>query len=240
MTAQPPDEGVPHNIEHGLELRESAKALFSQGLERVDAAPKEAEGACRSALGVAASALNWLEETEFEEIAHAELDELGRQTRERFRLGCRLDFTAGRYEHHCPVAIAHKRLGFSISFIAKRKECSICGGDFSECDHLPGRQYAVVATDSEDGHCSICGRMPCPRHIVGETYEASAGAIIREAEIDEISLVGRPAQPDARLIALPIDTNDLMDALGPGFKVGMRVDCSRCLLPCHGLERPFG
>lgn len=46
----------------------------------------------------------------------------------------------------------------------------------------------------------------------------------------------RPANPDARLTALPVSTRDLSAVLGPLWKLGMPVNCDRCLTPCNGVE----
>jgi hypothetical protein len=52
----------------------------------------------------------------------------------------------------------------------------------------------------------------------------------------EISIVRRPVEPEARLSALPVSTDDLVSEFGPGFKPGMEVSCNRCLSDCWGFE----
>lgn len=156
----------------------------------------------------------------------------------RFPAGCTLTYTQGRYEHRCPVAIGHKRVGMSVGMIIKEAQCSICGADPSVCPHLPGEQYPAIA-DRRDGSCTICREPGCD-HIPGQEYLARTGRIILEAEIEEVSLVARPQQPDARLVALPMSMTDLRKALGADFKPGVVVECSACLEACAGLERPFG
>jgi len=65
-------------------------------------------------------------------------------------------------------------------------------------------------------------------------------SIIKNIEVlREVSFVRRPAQPEARLVELPISTEALRTALGPGFKVGMPVSCDKCLGECEGIEDPF-
>jgi hypothetical protein len=63
---------------------------------------------------------------------------IGRWTHDTF--GCHYDFDGEEYRERCPIAIAHKRLGLSIGFVAAR-ECSICGADLSACPHMRGRTY---------------------------------------------------------------------------------------------------
>jgi hypothetical protein len=164
------------------------------------------EAQAREALGTLQSAMNWLEDTAGFDVAHIELDNAGRFVRETF--GCELTFIGGHYEQRCPVALAHVRVGLSVEMVIRKSECSICGRDPEECPHINGRTY--------DGN-------KCTR-------------IIKEAELDKIAIVGRPGIPDARFTSEPVDAQDLIDQLGPEFKVGMPVDCDRCLSTCPGVR----
>jgi hypothetical protein len=124
-----------------------------------------------------------------------------------------------------------------MGFIANRI-CSICDEDLSECPHMRGRSYWVRGPQPEE-HCRICLKGKC-RHRPDRLYRASVVSTIKEVEqIREISIVRRPAIPEARLTALPIPTPDLAAALGPDFKIGMPVSCDRCLAACPGIEDPF-
>lgn len=38
--------------------------------------------------------------------------------------------------------------GFSVGAIAARSRCSVCGGDYTKCDHVAGDEY-------ENGHCVV-------------------------------------------------------------------------------------
>ena len=134
------------------------------------------------------------------------MDDAGRWVRETF--GCAVLQENGTYYRTCPVDLAHRRIGMSIEYIAKTIRCSICGRPTHECEHIAGRDY--------DG--KRCGR------------------IIEEIdEILGIALVSRPAQPDARLTKVSIDTKDLRSALPPQWRPGMPVSCDICLRACKGV-----
>jgi len=63
---------------------------------------------------------------------------------------------------------------FSPGVIIKDSECSICGKEYGECDHVVGRAYM--------------GEM-CSRHI-------------KKCEFNEISLVEEPANKQARIVTI--------------------------------------
>lgn len=134
--------------------------------------------------------------------------------------------------------IAHKRIGNSIGFTAQRI-CSLCGDDLSECPHLRGHAYWVRGGPWENGPCRVClSDMSC-RHRADRLYRAGVVSIIKEAQLHEVSIVRRPAQPEARMTAIPISNDDLREAFGPRFKVGMPLSCDRCLGECWGIDDPF-
>jgi hypothetical protein len=178
------------------------KHAAAQGL--IAHSRRRADTEARAALDSATRAFWWAENTSMEEEQHLLLHRIGRWTRRN--LGCQLHFDGETYSHRCPVAIAHKRMGFSVGIIAKRF-CSLCDGDLSECDRL---------------------------------YRAPVVSIIKEVdELREISWVRRPAHPEARLVALPVSTDDRAEAPGGDFSVGVPVSCDRCLDPCPGIDDPF-
>ncbi len=222
--------------EHGLEIREKARKTFAQSLANDDR--HEGERLGRQALEVIHSAFNWLEDSKYEEDVHAELHEMGRSVRERFPEGCTLFWTEHGYEHRCPVALCHKRIGFSPAMIIRRWTCSICGDDVSECDHLGDHIYVVPGGPGQSGYCPVCIQESCD-HSATQSFKVRPTAIITEVErLDEISVVHRPAQPDARLTAIPVDRDRLEAALGPEFRYGAHtVYCSQCLEPCPGFDR---
>jgi hypothetical protein len=216
--------------------RSAAKRHFARAKRLVGHSRVRAETEARTALDRSARAFWWAEETPLEEEQHLLMHQIGRWTRSNF--GCWLDFEGGTYKHRCPVAIAHKRIGNSMGFTADRI-CSLCGGDLSECPHHRGRTYWVRSGPWEGGACRVCLEDEC-RHRPNRLYRASVVSIIKNIDVlREVSLVRRPAQPEARLTELPVSTADLRRALGPRFKAGMPVSCDRCLGECQGIEDPF-
>ena len=124
----------------------------------------------------------------------------------------------------------------SIGGAAKRV-CSLCGQDLSECEHRRGIAYLVPGGASDLGWCRVCLKKDGCDHRADEEYRVSLISIITEMELQEVSIVGRPAHPDARFTSIPIEVNELRDHLGEVFTPGIPVNCDRCLLPCKGLTR---
>jgi hypothetical protein len=174
-----------------------------------------AEKEARAALDQIVRAFWWSEGLSEEETVHEELHALGRWVRQAF--GCRILPTEGTYQQRCPVAIAHKRFGFSVGFVARRI-CSICGEDLSECPHMPGTAYLVPGGVGPVGHCAVCHDSDCNEHDPEKTYRVPVIAIVKEAVLEEVSIVERPAQPEARLTAIPLSTAELKEHLGPEFE----------------------
>jgi hypothetical protein len=155
--------------------------------------------------------MDWFEgvsDVDFD-AAHEALDDGGAWVRETF--GCQLTFENGTYYQECPVALAHNRSGLSVGMIINQAQCSICGRDPEDCEHITGRLYG-------DDRCI---------------------RIIKDAEVREVSLVARPAQPDARISKVSIDREDLQEQLGPRWHPGIPVNCDRCLTACEGVADPF-
>lgn len=155
--------------------------------------------------------MNWLEDTPTFETAHQRLDAAGALQRRHFSTNCGFTFKDGRYFQECAVALAHNRVGMSVGMIIRESRCSICDLDPDDCEHIAGRSY-----DGED----------CIR-------------VITRADIEEVSLVGRPNFPDARINSISVDMADFRTVLGDRFELGMEIVCDRCLKPCDGLARPF-
>jgi hypothetical protein len=213
-------------------LRADVKRRFETAKRLADQAPAAAEAEARRAIGASAKAFWRAEETEYEDREHDLMHELGRWTRQTF--GCSVSFDGKEYKQRCPIAIAHKRLGFSIAFVADRI-CSICGGDLSECPHLRQRAYWVRGGIGPSGQCPVCLSEQGCSHRNDHLYRVSVVSIIREIrELPSISLVSRPAMPEARLTELPISNRDLVRSLGQGFRPGMPLSCDECLRPCTG------
>jgi hypothetical protein len=191
--------------ERGLARLTQAEHQLAEAMELAEADPASSEAKARGALAQFRSAMNWLEDSEHFDRAHARLDDAGAFVRRTF--GCQLHQETTRYEQRCAVALAHHRVGLSPALIIRESECSICGSDPAACSHVTGRTY--------DGQ--FCARR------------------IKRADVLEISLVSRPAQPDARIIARRVGHAELRQALGPRWQPGIPVSCDRCLRPCGGI-----
>ena len=192
-----------------------------------------AESAARDALLSCARALDWAEDSDREEETHRRLDLLEFYVRTTF--GCRLGRHGTTYSVTCPVHIGHRRIGLSIGGRAQRV-CSLCGIDVSECAHLPGRAYIVNGGPSELGWCRVCCQEKCDHKSTNE-YRVAPVAIVQHVDLEEVSIVSKPAQPEARFSSMPIATSELVAALGPSFVPGQDVSCDRCLTKCNGLSR---
>lgn len=190
-----------------------------------------AEKRAREALAKYRSALDWAEDTPWQDDAHRRMDEAGGWVRRTF--GCHLSREGDEYWQECPVALGHNRIGLSVGGYGVRT-CSLCGGDLSECEHRPGTVYRVPGGSQELGWCRVCRKEGDCEHDPTKTYEASVVSIITEFHLDEVSLVSRPAFADARILRVPVDISELQDRF-PGFIGGMEIACNRCLEPCSGL-----
>lgn len=229
---------LERKVARGNEFRDKAGRGIAEARALLEHEPEHANSAARAALSAAASALNWLEDTDLEGAAHRELDAYGKWARENVPVGCQLDWSDGAYYRNCPVDLAHTRVGFSIGFVGSRI-CSLCDQDISECPHIPGYLYRIAGGPASNGHCRICLAEGCAEHNPGETYEAEPIVFITNMHIDEISLVSRPVAPDSRIFRESVDMGDLRDALGAEFEPGERVSCDRCLRDCGGLHDPL-
>ena len=187
-----------HRHRQVADRRATAELLMDAAHKKVEESSDgegidEAERSARDALGFFARSLDWAEDSPEEGEAHRLMDEAGAWVCQTFR--CRLKRLCASYEQTCPVALAHNRIGFSIGGVARRT-CSLCGGDFSECDHMPGMAYLVPGGHDQLGWCRVCLKETCG-HLPSVQYRVSVVAIICEMNIDEVSLVGKPAQPEA-------------------------------------------
>jgi hypothetical protein len=215
------------------QLRARAKRHWQNACRLSGQGAAVAEPEARTGIDAAVRAFWWAEDTDAEDSLHQLMHDVGRWTRRTF--GCHLAYNGTRYTHRCPIAIAHKRLGMSMAFVARRI-CSVCGQDLSECPHIRGRAYWVRGGPHNGVECPVCMRWEC-EHRSDRLYRASVISIVKHVDrIREISLVGRPAQPEARLTELPIDTDDLRSHLGPAFHLGMEVSCDLCLGQCWGFD----
>jgi hypothetical protein len=236
-----PDDGPDddlreaHLLDEWRTRRETGLAGLQKAAQLLESGDRQAsEVAARGALSAFASALNWAEFGPNEDQAHRELDEAGRWVRLTF--GCRITRDGTDYRQTCPVALGHTRIGFSVGGVATRI-CGLCGGDLSECPHQRGRAYLVPGGVGDLGWCRVCGASTSCEHSPQQTYRASVIARIVKMDLEEVSLVSRPAHPDARMGSMSISHIDLREALGEDFVPGVDVVCSRCLTSCPGLSR---
>ena len=215
-------------------LRADVKRRFKMAKRLADHSPAAAEAEARRAIGASARAFWHAEDSEFEDREHDLMHELGRWTRQTF--GCSVSFDGKEYKQRCPIVIAHKRLGFSIAFVADRI-CSICGGDLSECPHLRRRAYWVRGGIGPSGQCPVCLSEEACSHRNDHLYRVSVVSIIREIrELPSVSIVSRPAMPEARLTELRVSNESLARHFGSGFRPGIPLSCDECLAPCKGFE----
>ncbi|HUY25471.1 MAG TPA: hypothetical protein VMV09_09250 [Candidatus Saccharimonadales bacterium] len=202
-------------------VKEVAEERLDRGRELLVAAKvmldgpdgEEAEPVLRESLASFRGAMDWFEAAGMDEDferAHSELHEAGRLVRTRF--GCQLDQQGSSYFITCPADLAHVRVGLSPAFVARRIECTTCGQDVAVCPHIKGRTYDGVR---------------CAHRLM-------------ELEVEEVSLVAYPAQPDARIVKQSLDLQELAQSLGAEFVPGTPVSCDKCLLPCGGVRRPWG
>lgn len=218
------------------ERRDEAQALRERAEQKLRGAQPdraEAERLARSALERFARCLDWAEDTDMEGAAHRLLDRAGRWVHATF--GCQVKWDGANYVQDCPLALAHNRLGMSVGGVAKRK-CSLCAEDVSECEHLPGVAYLVPGGVEELGWCRICLAKECD-HTCDDVERVSMVSIIYEMDLEEVSLVAKPAHPEARLTSVTLPTADLREKLGPTFVPGVTLGCDRCAVPCPGLTR---
>lgn len=222
-----------NNADQGMQFKREARELFQEAVEVEAADSDRSHQRVREAIAVARRAMNWLEDSDLERAAHGDLHEYGAWALEHFSEGCHLTLEGTTYYQDCPIPHAHKRMGMSVGFTAKRR-CSVCGEDLSTCDHMPGEVCMVSGGEAVHGHCRVCLKADCVEHLPGRAYEVEVVSIITEMEVDEVSLVDKPAIPDARIIRASVDRSDLIAQLGTDFQIGDQVNCHLCSLPCPG------
>jgi hypothetical protein len=216
------------------ELRRQAKRAYGQSVLYTSVDERAAEQASIKSLSLITRAFWNAEDSELEPPLHDEMHRYGKHKRQTF--GCYLAYEAGVYYQRCPIAIAHKRFGMSVGFTVKSRVCSICGNELADCDHLPDELYEVPGGIGPAGVCPVCTHSECVEHSPDRLYKVAVVGIVKEADLHEISIVKKPAQPEARATSLPVDTESLRNALGSDFRPGMAVTCDKCLYPCSGFE----
>lgn len=177
------------------------------------------EVAARRSLREAATAFRYLRRTPYGHQAHIQLHRIGELVGGLYR--CFWEFDEGRWFDKCLVQFAHSPLGPSVGFVAQRL-CSICGADFSECDHLPGRVYRVVARRSDD-RCTVCEEVSCV-HRPGFSYDVEAAARIGSPVVREVTLTPEPRDP-----SLLIESFEVHPPPPPPRSPQHRRHCVACL-----------
>lgn len=184
----------------------------------------EKERMYRKALALLPSAYNWSDkDPKYLNM----LQELGAKVHARF--GCVVRFESGVYWRDCPVDLARIPLGLSIGGQAT-KVCSICGRDPLDCTHIAGEPYDNVQRWGM-GWCNICGKDSCS-HEKGEFFDdVVACRSVTRLELEEVSIVDNPADPDACITAVAITKADILEfvtALPLNFVWGMELNCHLC------------
>lgn len=185
---------------------------------------KERERIYRETLALLRSAYNWSDrDPKYLNM----LQELGAKVHARF--GCTVRFERGMYWRDCPVDLARIPLGLSIGGHAT-KVCSICGDDPLFCTHIAGDTYDNVKRWGIHS-CNICGKSSCP-HEKGDFFDdVVAFRLVTRLELEEVSIVENPADPDACITAVAITKEDILDfvtALPVNFVWGMELNCHLC------------
>jgi hypothetical protein len=216
------------------ELRRQAKRAYGQSVLYAGIDDQAAEQAAIKSLSLVTRAFWNADDSDLEAQIHDDMHRYGKHKRQTF--GCHLAYANGAYYQRCPIAIAHKRFGMSVGFTVISRVCSICGDELADCDHLLGQLYDVPGGVGPAGVCPVCMHSECTEHSPDKLYKAAVVAIVKRADLNEISIVRKPAQPEARATSLPVTLNNLKQVFGPDFISGMPVSCDKCLQPCSGFE----
>jgi hypothetical protein len=222
-------------VERILLLREQATSIFDRIVEAYASATTPdveslLESECREALELFSRSYLWSIGNQLESESHEILDRAGAWVRETF--GCALHWDGSSYFQKCPVALAHSGYGFSMGGSARRI-CTLCGEDLSECPHLKGKAYLVPGGSAELGWCRVCRSAEACEHSPEQFYRVGVTAKLVDIHLEEISLVDRPANPEARLLSCSISNSTLLARLGDDFIPGIPISCDNCLTPCE-------
>lgn len=187
----------------------------------------------RRSVKAAMDALNYLEDHELREDAHAAIHRAAFVKRGLF--GCPIALRDDEYWTDCPINISHLRMGVSAGLVSDF-ECSVCGELVEDCDHQMGEPYPKVAGRGADGMCTLCESIDC-EHPEGETFLVQAHANARNIRATEVSFVARPRYPLARIVEEVKDLGPLHD--DPRVMRAAEqgdLDCDADLGPCKGFN----
>jgi hypothetical protein len=218
-------------LRSGVRRLAEARMMMATG-----GSPADAERLARGSLADFSAAMNYQEDTPAFDVAHQRLDRAGEWVRQTFPAGCRFKQSGTRYEQTCPAALAHVRLGMSVGMSNVMRVCGVCGQDprSLSCRHIRGREYTVARQVVAGTYCNLCAGQDCDRHVDGEVGTATCWHLIVSADLKEVSLVSRPAQPMARLTSVDVSHERLLE-LNPAWSPGIPVTCDNCLVPCGGV-----
>ncbi|MCR2816488.1 hypothetical protein [Microbacterium jiangjiandongii] len=188
----------------------------------------------KRSVSAAMDALNYLEDHQLREKAHAAIHRAAFVKRGLF--GCPITFGEDEeYWTDCPINISHLRMGVSAGLVSDF-ECSICGKLVEDCDHAMGEYYPKVASRDPQGRCTICAETECD-HPIGETIAVPAWANARNVKATEVSMVARPRYPLARMVEKSYDLGPAGDdpRVRNAAKQGV-LNCDGDLGPCKGFN----
>ncbi|WP_133241746.1 hypothetical protein [Microbacterium sp. Gd 4-13] len=187
----------------------------------------------KKSVNAAMDALNYLEDHELMEVAHAAIHRAAFLKRGLF--GCPVLLRDDEYRTDCPINISHLRMGVSAGLVSDF-ECSICGELVEDCDHQMGQLYPKVASRTDEGTCTICDSVHC-EHSEGEILLVRAHANALNIRAAEVSFVARPRYPLARIVEESKDMGPLHDdpRLRDAAKHG-NLNCDADLGPCKGFN----
>ncbi|MGP5045549.1 hypothetical protein ACTXJR_16265 [Glutamicibacter ardleyensis] len=189
----------------------------------------------RRSESAAMAALNYLEDHELAEVAHAAIHRAAFMRRGLY--GCPIVLRDDdEFWTNCPINISHLRMGTSAGLVSDF-ECSICGLMVEDCDHIMNEVYDKTASRDAEGKCSICRATECDEHSVGKVYPTTAYANACNVKAEEVSFVARPRYPQARIVEKSIDLGP--EGENPRVRYAAqhnRLNCDACLGPCNGFS----
>lgn len=181
----------------------------------------------------ALTAFNYLEDHPRAEEAHAALHEASFLKRGLF--GCRIEFEEDRFWTSCRCRLGHIRRGLSVGMISEFV-CTFCGKAIEDCEHVPGIAYEKTASRTEELGCTICGAVDC-HHEEGVSYSVVATQEVKNAVLHEVSLVSKPRYPQARIVRMTLDVDQLVTPeMSREMLIKADINCDDDLGPCRGMR----
>jgi len=187
------------------------------------------EQAARRMTKLAVEALNFLEDTELADRAHALVDSTALLSSGLY--GCKLWVEDGEVWTDCPIRMSHVRWGVSLEMTTEWG-CSICNERFDVCPHDPSTEYEVTTTHAT-GSCSICHEHEC-EHEDGTIVAVRPFPTTLSISSGATAMVARPRYPRARATAMTLD----IPADTPLYRQAEEgvLFCDQCRQSCAGLR----